>query len=249
MVVKVTKVLVAITLCLLLGANMWGFLGNLLSGAASLVGGLFGQSNQQKINQANIANQDYLASHAIRLRVRDAQAAGINPLAALGSNFAPGPATQVASDALPNAMSNMGQNLSRAAQAYQDSISRAAELDNQYKQAQIDLTNSETAKNIAASHAALVSQPGTPPGLGVVDASGNPIKTLPRLTKDYQTPSGGRMTLLDPDAQRSVFSGVPGAVLYPWIASELGLANIPEHPSGPLGSIQRYIPDFGNWEF
>lgn len=247
MVVKDIKVLVVITLCLLLGVSMWNFLGGLVGGGLNLLGGLFGQSNQSAINQQNIQQARYMAQNAIQMRVKDAQAAGINPLAALGSSFAPSAATAVGSDALPEAMSSMGQNLSRAAQAYGDATSKATQLDNEYKQAQIDLVHSETAKNLVASKAVVASQPGTPPGLGITDASGNAVKTLPALFRDYSA-RPGRITLLDPDAQRSVFSGVPGAVTYPALAAALiqkNAANILDYP-GPAG-VPLTRGDFLRW--
>lgn len=233
---------------------MLPLLGPLMSGAASLIGGIFGQANQQRVNSANQVAAQYMAQNAIQMRVKDAQAAGINPLAALGSSFSPSPAVAVGSNALQEGIQGMGQSLGRAAQAYGDSVSRSVQLDNEYKQAQIDLVHSETAKNLVASKAAVAAQPGTPPGLGLYDPNGNPIKTLPRLFKDYSA-GPGRVTLLDPDAQRSVFSGVPGAVTYPALAAALiakNAANVlgSAGPSGvPLtrGDVMRWGDVQGSW--
>lgn len=144
---------------------MWNFLGGVGGGLLNLVGGLFGQSNQRSINQQNIAASQLAAQNSIQWRVQDAIKAGINPLAALGSNFQASAPSIVGSDAMPQAFHGMGQNLSRAAQAYADSVSKSAQLDNEYKQAQIDLTHSETAKNLVASRAVTAHQPGSPPGL------------------------------------------------------------------------------------
>lgn len=240
--VAVIAVLVVIIPSQRSGVDMLGFLGSLLSSGASLVGGLFGQKNQAAINQQNINEANYLASNAIRMRVADAKAAGINPLAALGSSFSPSAPQAVGSDALSTGISGMGQNIGRALQAYGDANSKAAELDNAYKQAQIDLVHSETAKNLVASQAAVAAQPGTPPGLGILDASGNPVKTLPQMFTSYSPAPGARpIKVLTPAAQQSVFSGVPGAVTYPEISGWLVDQYVPPASLPSRGDVLRWM--------
>lgn len=227
---------------------MLGFLGGLAGSAANLIGGLFGQSNQEKINQQNLAAAQYQATHAIQERVADARAAGINPLAALGSSFQPTPGVAVGSDALPAAMGNMGQNLSRAASAFQDSQSREQKLKEDLLQAQIDQTNATTAgEMLRNSKMAAVAAPGSPPPMPVnvplPRSAPHSADTLP-LFQDYRDRLGNRVTLFDPEAQRSIFSGVPGAVSYPALATAMALENARQ--TGPVvrGDLQRMIENF-----
>lgn len=211
---------------------MWGFLGSLAGGAANLLGGLFGQSQQQRINQQNIQAQMYQNTHAIQERVADAQAAGINPLAALGSSFAPGAAQEVGSSSLQQGMSGMGQELSRAAQAMQDATSKSAQLDLELKRAQIDQINADVvgAQLRNSKLATTFAAPGSPPSVPYNWQLGGPSdprphRGMPDLYKTYWA-GDHPLTLLDPDAQRSVFSGVPGAVTFPEIAGGLLKQNL-----------------------
>lgn len=161
---------------------MWNFLGGLVGGAANLLGGLFGQSNQDKIAQENIAAQQQYAQNRIQWTVADAQKAGINPLAALGN------ATQsfsnVAGDnSMAAGISGAGQDISRAVQAYGDSQSKEAELKLQLLRSQIDNVNADTVGKFAEASrlSRTFASPGHPPtftrsavGLGLNAAgSGN----------------------------------------------------------------------------
>lgn len=240
--VKVIKVLVVIIPLVLLGVDMDPLLGGVVGAGANLVGGIYGQRNQAAINTANINAAQNAAMYGIEWRVADAKRAGINPLAALGSNFSPGPATAVGSNALGAGVGAAGQDIARAFQAYGDKLSKSAELDNQLKQSQIDQINATTAgEMLRNSKMATMSQPGTPPGLGILDPSGNPVKTAKRLYEDYSTGTGQRVTLFSPDAQRSIFSGVPGAVTYPALAADLAVKNLPR-VYGPM-----IRPDTWRW--
>jgi hypothetical protein len=56
----------------------------LIGGGMSLIGGLMNTSSAQAINTQNLQQQMWLAQNAIQMKVKDANKAGINPLAALG---------------------------------------------------------------------------------------------------------------------------------------------------------------------
>ncbi|QXP44186.1 MAG: DNA pilot protein [Arizlama microvirus] len=94
-------------------------LGTLLGGGLKLAGSLIGQSKEQKL-------QKQFAKNAIQWKVQDAEAAGIHPLYALGANtvsYAPmGLGSQ-----LGDIGGEMGQDISRAIAAPQDSKERASD--------------------------------------------------------------------------------------------------------------------------
>lgn len=88
--------------------------GALITGGASLIGGLLNRDAQNSANQANAQNQRDFAKFGIRWKVEDAKAAGIHPLAALGAqthSFSPSsqPVT-----AMGDALNSMGQDIGRA---------------------------------------------------------------------------------------------------------------------------------------
>lgn len=85
----------------------------MISAGANLAGGLMGRSSAEKATAANIALQKQFAQKGIQWRVADANKAGIHPLYAMGAathSFSP----VAFSDPMPNAMANMGQDISRA---------------------------------------------------------------------------------------------------------------------------------------
>lgn len=113
--------------------------GSLISAGSSLLGGLFGSSSARKAEKAAAARfaeemkfareqadfQREAATMGLRWRVDDAKAAGIHPLFALGASLSqPSPVSLMTSAGLPSgsspmagALSEMGQDLSRAFQA------------------------------------------------------------------------------------------------------------------------------------
>ena len=102
-------------------------IGPIISAGANLIGGLIGSSNTAKANAAaaeqaelNRKMQLDFAQSGIRWKVRDALKAGVHPLYALGANtasYSPVSLGVTADTSLPNAMANMGQDLSRAINA------------------------------------------------------------------------------------------------------------------------------------
>jgi len=86
-------------------------------------------AQQNQLARDQMAMQKEFAQQGIRWRVADAEAAGLHPLAALGAM--PTNASGVSASAVPTgsgnrfrALSEMGQNLSRAVLANSDKVSR-----------------------------------------------------------------------------------------------------------------------------
>lgn len=82
----------------------------------NLVGGLFGRSSAKKQASQQAALQREFAQNGIRWKVEDAKAAGIHPLYALGAQTNSYQPIAI-DDPMGNALSNMGQDVSRAIQA------------------------------------------------------------------------------------------------------------------------------------
>lgn len=123
---------------------MWG---PLISAGANLIGGFFNReaqadANAQRMQLANaqMAEQRHYATHGIRMRVKDAEKAGIHPLFALGastSSYTPQTVGVEAETGLGNAMSSMGQDISRAFHATRTAPERATAFDDAVKAFQL----------------------------------------------------------------------------------------------------------------
>lgn len=142
------------------------FLGGLLSGVSSLVGGLFGQRNQAQINQQNIQEQELFAQSGLQWRAQDATKAqtetGINRLALLGvptNSFS----NVVGSNDLGQGVAAAGQDIGRAITAGNPQLQRERELNLQLLQAKIDNVNSDTIRQTAEASALArkFASPGT----------------------------------------------------------------------------------------
>lgn len=90
-------------------------LGEIVGAVGSLLGGLFGQSSADKQAEANRKMQLDAAQHGVEWRVKDAQAAGIHPLAALG--MSPISLSPVSVGDPAGTFSQIGQDVGRAAGA------------------------------------------------------------------------------------------------------------------------------------
>jgi len=116
--------------------------GSLISGGASLLGGLFGSSSADKATQAAIANnaanialQKEFAQKGIRWKVKDAQSAGIHPLYALNAQTHPFQPQNVftgggGKSALGRGLAEAGQDIGRAVAAGGNQEQRALALEN-----------------------------------------------------------------------------------------------------------------------
>lgn len=93
--------------------------------------------------QANLNWQNEMAHNAILYRVKDAERAGLHPLAALG--MSPGSASPIAVGSTQHFSSNMGQDLARAGHAMDSIINRkAAKLELAIKREQLNQLKLQT---------------------------------------------------------------------------------------------------------
>lgn len=88
-----------------------------IGAAADLAGGLVGQYYQNKATDKSYKFQKKVLQNQVQWRVADAVKAGLHPLAALGMSPAAGPGVSIGGSPLGEALSSMGQNVSRAAEA------------------------------------------------------------------------------------------------------------------------------------
>lgn len=154
---------------------------------AGTIGGFFGGSGSEGLSredqrflahhslQQSLRNEQWskkMAEDAVQIRVSDAKRAGIHPLAALGINPATGPATtvfpmgqQMSDDSSKwRGLSDMGQNLQRAAMATASPAQRQAEalaLKNQQLQNDLLETQVANARVELMKHAQVPAAPST----------------------------------------------------------------------------------------
>lgn len=173
-------------------------LGSILSAGANLIGGLFGKSSQDKANK-NVMDA---AKNSIQWRVEDAKKAGVHPVYALGA-----PTMSVGSvvgdTSMPAAMSNIGQDISRAMASTATSQSR---MDSQVQA--LTLKRMDLENTLLASQIARINQPATPPaypgGSQVIGGQGDvPIVSVdPSRTTHFVNPRGDIIKTANlPDAQ------------------------------------------------
>lgn len=99
-----------------------------IGAAGSIAGGLINARATRQANNANMAMQREFAQNGIRWRVEDAKAAGLSPLAALGTNVAMPSAQIVGDQSLGNALANSSQNIANAISRTQTEEERAEYL-------------------------------------------------------------------------------------------------------------------------
>jgi len=111
-------------------ASVAGNVGSIASGLGA-IGGLFGGKKKgpspEEISAMNLAHQKDLIRNQIPLMVAGAQEAGLHPLTAVGVNPASfgGQSYQIGdTDSMADRLSSFGQNISRAAAAYQTTEER-----------------------------------------------------------------------------------------------------------------------------
>ena len=108
----------------------------LITGGASLLGGLIGRKSAKSTNRMNYMLQKEFAQKGIQWKVADAKAAGIHPLAALGA--------QTHSPTVAMQDTGMGQAVSMAGRSaahmmMQKQMIEGTELDNAIKSQQFNL--------------------------------------------------------------------------------------------------------------
>lgn len=137
-------------------------LGALIGAGSSIIGGLMGQSSQNK----QMALQKQFAKNAIQWKAADAQKAGISKLYALGANttsYAPVPV----GGGLGSGISEAGQNIGRAIDATASPAGRAGHLATELATAQLDglKIDNDIKRTELLSKSNLRSQPGTGPAI------------------------------------------------------------------------------------
>ena len=91
--------------------------GSVVGGALGLLGGKQANNQAQDNFYLNSALQKEFAQNGIRWKVDDAKAAGIHPLAALGSQTASFPPISIDGSGVGSAIANFGQDISRSVTA------------------------------------------------------------------------------------------------------------------------------------
>lgn len=169
--------------------------------AASLIGGQLNASAQQDANSAALAHsqsqaalQKQFAQKGIRWRVKDAKAAGIHPLYALGANtptYSPTSTAFGASTGLGDGIAQAGQNVGRALDANQNQAQRNARRLEELQLTNAQLQNDALALQIANAQARL-SAGVNPPMQSVIDESGS---VMPGQMSPTQLGTGALGTL------------------------------------------------------
>jgi hypothetical protein len=131
-------------------------LGDIMGAVGGMFGGVLDKRKYDKqhqyqthVEQRNRAHDLAFAQNAIQWKVADAKKAGIHPLVALGANPITPSATMVGSPpshSTASAMSNMGQDISRAMSAHQTKADKEltelgldnARIDNQMKRIELN---------------------------------------------------------------------------------------------------------------
>lgn len=247
---------------------------NALPGVGSLigaVGGLFGKKEKQSYAYDQMKYQHSLnkemAQNSIQWRVDDAKKAGLHPLAALGAQVASSSPVSVGSysgSSSGDRISDFGQGIGRAAQAFMDSNSRKRQelfdaLEMEKKRAEINLLNAQ---------ATSVNRPTNPPlGVGATtsDASTSRVVSVPmertfseagNLSKeagsaaDYtyaDTPRGGLAIIPSKDVKSRIEDMfIPETQ---WSIRNTYLMTEPKYPSRkpPAGHYWHWSPTMQEW--
>lgn len=197
--------------------------GTALSIGSKIVGGILGSkatsdansdnlAYQEKINAQNIQLQKDFAQQGIRWKVADAKAAGLHPLAALGAqtnSFSPIAVGAVAQPdySISNAVSDMGQDISRAVAAHQSKAERARELERQ------QAINSANQKLSLERHQLDVTNMGLQNELLKAQIAKMRGQVGPGLPSYLSTGSRGGRTVSDPTSPTGAIEIVPSQVI------------------------------------
>jgi len=174
--------------------------------AAAIAGSLIGARSQSRANEQNTELQREFAQNGIRWKVEDAKAAGLHPLFALGGSGATyTPAVQPVFNG-----AELGQNLSRAAQAFQTQDEQALK-DLQIRQVQASIGKdeaqaaywrSEAARNAGQLAPAPVAEsfPVSLPGVALVPNSRESMVSTAQISElPPLVPAKGESYLVNPE--------------------------------------------------
>lgn len=205
-------------------------LGPLISGATSLIGGLFGRSEAEK--QADL--QKDFAQKGIQWRVADAKKAGVSPLYALGAQTTSYQPNMVGGTGSPmgNALADMGQDISRAVTATGTAGERLYNKTMQGLQVERGQLENELLKSQIARERGQVG-----PAMPAVTSGGERVQDPQRTTS---VRIGGRRIPFDPgtsDIGQIVEDryGEDGPVN--WLAQPLALWNDIVHGTKDMGIL------------
>lgn len=179
----------------------------IIGAAGSLIGGLLGKSSAddaREQSQQNLDRQIQLqrefAQHGIRWKVDDAKAAGIHPLYALGAqttSFSPISLTNPVDNSMANAVSHMGQDVSRAVhqtrtpsekdQAY---IDAARGLQLEKGKLDVEIARAELASRTARIHQGTTASMPSLTGNMIPGQGNSPVNTTGLISQHYNSLSG-----------------------------------------------------------
>lgn len=220
--------------------GLFGLAGEEQRGDASAEAAQRSAETAEKINQRNIELQREFAQHGVRWRVEDAKAAGLHPLYALnsgGASYTPTAVMGAGEDTsgAGRALSEMGQNLSRAMMAQQTQEQREIHI------ATLKRLEAETGKdeamgayyrNLAAGAvAAGRASPGMAGGEPVVSVGSSEFVGPPDLRPFYNQLQAKPIELPSP---RSDDSSITTGIRPGWMEIDLGAglrAVVPEASS------------------
>lgn len=153
----------------------------LIGAGASLIGGLFGQSQQNARAAENDRLQREFAQSGIQWKVEDARKAGIHPLAALGAqthSYTP----QTVGDSISPAFAAAGQDISRGIDATRSRTGRAAAVARTIEDLQLQrmgLENELLASKIAVTRQAGQAVPmPTGPDISLIEGQGDAVPAM-----------------------------------------------------------------------
>lgn len=159
----------------------------LISGAGSLAGGVVDNYFNKKASDKSYKFQKKVLQNQVQWRVADAVKAGLHPLAALGVNPASGPSISVGGSSLGSALSDMGQDISRAAEAYLTPEAKGVARAQLLQEENIGLQNDLLRAQIAGAKKALLTSGSTP---GVASMIGNIATSDPERAQTAQNWGG-----------------------------------------------------------
>lgn len=141
--------------------------GSIIGAGTSILGGIMGGDDAKKRAQLEYQRQKEFAKKAIQWKAKDAEAAGISKLYALGANTTSYAPITTGGAGLGSGIAEAGQYLGRAIDAGNSQAGRQSSLSTAAAQVQLEglkLDNSIKRQELL-SKMALNTQPGTAPGV------------------------------------------------------------------------------------
>lgn len=142
---------------------MWGSIaggiGAAVGGVAGLISSGQSQANAAKLNRLNYAHQKEFAQNGIRWKVADAKAAGLHPLAALGTSTAQyTPATAIGDSPDWSFLADAGQSIGRAVDAKRTQQERVEQQQKQDAAFALKAENQKAENDLIRAQTASIQQ-------------------------------------------------------------------------------------------